>query len=145
MSSFIANTIRFNNNFTTFAVKGGDNNVVPRPNYWSNEIPIAELLRELDGRTIQLTQVKYKAIYLALQKVQQEFTNRFGELDWITNCKSIWHWPYMLQQNTATEDDKIFFAQLEQKFIDALKTLHRSKQRAPVTYVAPGTSQMCLL
>lgn len=54
MSSFIANQISFSKDLKTFKVKGGDNNIIPRFNTWSNEIPIKYLYLEVHGGMIQL-------------------------------------------------------------------------------------------
>ena len=44
MSHFVANSLTINKEFTKFKVKGGDNNLVPCSNYWSEWIDIEHLL-----------------------------------------------------------------------------------------------------
>lgn len=54
MSHFVANSISISKDRKTFKVKGGDNNVVPRNNYWSKDIPIEALYYEIDSGNIRL-------------------------------------------------------------------------------------------
>lgn len=53
MSHFIANTITFSKDLSQFKVKGGDNNVVPRSNNWSDWIDTTDLLYLLKGGSLQ--------------------------------------------------------------------------------------------
>lgn len=140
MSSFIAQSIRFNQDFTAFELFGDDNNVFPKFNRWTREIPVTELLRELAGGTTKLNRAKYPSIHKAANEAAKEFAKRFGECDWDTNKKSIWHWPYMARENQVNEEDKIFFAQLEQKFISSVKNI----KRTPNDQQGAGTAAPCL-
>lgn len=54
MSYFIANKISIDKKSQTFKVKGGDNNVVPRSNYWSNNIPLIDLYGCINSGDIKL-------------------------------------------------------------------------------------------
>ena len=45
-------------------VKGGDNNCVPRSNYWSDDIPIEELFSHLDSGGVQITSKTEKALFI---------------------------------------------------------------------------------
>jgi len=54
MSHFIAHTISFSKDLTTFRVKGGDNNVVPRSNGWTSLIPTTELYSLVKGGSLKL-------------------------------------------------------------------------------------------
>ncbi len=132
MSHFVASAIRFKSEFSTYELFGDDNNVFPKFNRWSREIPTEDLMRELDGGIITLTKSKYPTIHQALKTAQQEFVKRFGEMDWDTNQKSIWHWPYMVQENKVSEEDKIFFAKLESDFIASIKGKFRSTSSTTV-------------
>lgn len=143
MSTFVASQIRFTPDFSSFEMFGDDNNVFPKSNRWTKQIPLSDLLRELDGRTMTLPRSKYHNIHEALKEAQKAFIARFGELDWSTNQKSIWHWPYMVQENQVTPEDIIFFAKLEGDFITAIKG--STAPRKPVTYVAKNVSQIRLL
>lgn len=133
MSHFVASAIRFSPDFLTFEVFGDDNNVFPKFNKWTKDIPTADLLRELSGGLIVLSWSKYPAIYQAVNEAIKSFEARFGECEYPNNQKSIWHWPDMLRENSVTEDDKIFFAELEQKFLTAIQGAPRKK-----TIVAPN-------
>ena len=64
MSYFIANTISFSKDLKTFKVKGGDNNVVPRSNYWTNSLPISKLYYHINGGMIQLNESKEKSCFV---------------------------------------------------------------------------------
>jgi len=64
MSYFIANSISFSKDLKTFKVKGGDNNVVPRSNYWIPPIPIDELYNEIHGGMIQLNHSTEKLCFV---------------------------------------------------------------------------------
>lgn len=124
MSTFIANTISFDPAFTTYALKGGDNNVFPRPNNWTREIPVTELLRDLDGGTIELTpgKAKNKSICRILNKYKLKFIEKYGELDYKDeHPKSIWHWPYLEKSGVITEEDQAFFKSLNDGFLAEIK------------------------
>ena len=73
MSHFIAHTISFSKDFKTFKVKGGDNNVVPRMNYWSNPIPIDKLYYNINGGMIKLTGTAEKNCYIRSLVSETEF------------------------------------------------------------------------
>lgn len=62
MSYFAANTWRLKNNGVEF--KGGDNNVVPRSNYWSGALSPDQVLYNIGGGMIQLTSRTEKNIWL---------------------------------------------------------------------------------
>ena len=62
MSYFCANSISIDKKNLTTKVKGGDNNIVPRSNYWSSYFPISGLIREVSGGMIQFTSRKDKSI-----------------------------------------------------------------------------------
>jgi len=73
MSHFIAHTISFSKDFQTFRVKGGDNNVVPRFNEWSNEIPIDRLYYNLNGGMIKLNGTSEKNCFIRSLVNETEF------------------------------------------------------------------------
>jgi len=64
MSSFIGNQISFSNDFSTFKVKGGDSNVVPRSNEWTDNIPLSELYYYVSGNMIQLNNNNEKMCFV---------------------------------------------------------------------------------
>jgi hypothetical protein len=64
MSYFIANTISISKDLKTFKVKGGDNNVVPRSNYWSKDIEIEKLYSCLNSGEIELRSKAEKACFI---------------------------------------------------------------------------------
>lgn len=55
MSHFIANTIRFNKDFSQYQVKGGDNNVIPRYNEWTDWVPVDMLYYYVTSGMMKLT------------------------------------------------------------------------------------------
>jgi hypothetical protein len=68
MSYFAANSVSIDKTRQLFRVKGGDNNVFPRMNYWSPWHPLRTLLAELSGGNIQFTTRGERAVqvdYLA--------------------------------------------------------------------------------
>lgn len=64
MSHFVANTISISKDLQSFKVKGGDNNVIPRSNYWSNDIPIESLYYEINSGNINLISKTEKALFI---------------------------------------------------------------------------------
>lgn len=54
MSYFIANQISFTKDYKFFKVKGGDNNIVPRTNQWTEYINIEYLYEQIDGGMLEL-------------------------------------------------------------------------------------------
>ena len=64
MSYFIANQISFSKDFKTFKVKGGDNNLIPRSNNWTNDIPIEELYYNVNGGMLQFRNATNEKICL---------------------------------------------------------------------------------
>ncbi len=80
MSYFCANQIKLNKPQKTFQVKGGDNNLVPRFNEWTNPIPISALLSEISGRSIQFKTrtEKHLTIEALVKEYDETFTEEFG-------------------------------------------------------------------
>lgn len=64
MSRFIAHTISFSKDYTTFKLKGGDSNVVPRYNEWTGDIPIDKLYYNLNGGMIELNGTSEKNCFI---------------------------------------------------------------------------------
>jgi hypothetical protein len=77
MSYFCANQIKLNKPQKTFQVKGGDNNLVPRFNEWTNPIPISALLSEISGRSIQFKTRSEK--HLTIEALVKEYDETFIE------------------------------------------------------------------
>jgi len=77
MSHFIANAISISKDLKTFKVKGGDNNVVPRSNYWSNDMPIEDLYYSFNSGNIDLRSKTEKACFIN----NLVHNNKFGG-DW---------------------------------------------------------------
>lgn len=55
MSYFCARTVTVDRETSTCKVKGGDNNIVPRSNYWSGPIPLTDMLRLVDSGGVKFT------------------------------------------------------------------------------------------
>ena len=90
MSYFIANSITLSKDLQTFKVKGGDNNVVPRSNYWSNEIPIDRLYYDLNSGCIQLRNKTERALLIEhlvfkVHKWTDEYISYY-DLTGLLNC-----------------------------------------------------------
>ena len=80
MSYFIANRLTISKNFKTFKVKGGDNNVQPRCNSWSDWIDISNLLDMLSSGSLQFGNTN-KEQFLMLDALSVKFKGEFGG-DW---------------------------------------------------------------
>lgn len=74
MSHFIAHTLTFSKDRTTFRLKGGDNNVVPRSNEWTKEIPSSALLWLISSGSVKLTGSKY----IPYKKLAMQIDKDFG-------------------------------------------------------------------
>lgn len=122
MSHFIANQIKFSQDFKYFKVKGGDNNMVPRSDDWTEDIPVHSLLYEISSGNIELTpnNPTFRVISNFAQEYQTKFEDRYGELDWrSTNPKSIFH--FYTNPHLLSNSDKEFFADLNYNFAKAIK------------------------
>lgn len=64
MSYFAANTVSIDREQQMFRVKGGDNNVRPRENCWTDWHPLRNLLPALVGGAIQLTTRSDHAVHI---------------------------------------------------------------------------------
>jgi len=78
MSYFCANSISIDKKNRTCKVKGGDNNVVPRSNYWSDYFPIAGLIKELSGGMIQFTTRKDR--HIVIETLAYEYDKKMHDL-----------------------------------------------------------------
>jgi len=64
MSYFIANSISISKDRKTYKVRGGDNNVVPRSNYWLNDWPLENLYYGMDSGNVRLIAKDEKACFI---------------------------------------------------------------------------------
>lgn len=78
MSYFAASALSIDRTRQSFRVKGGDNNVVPRMNYWTDWQPLRELLPALAGGGLQLTTRTDRAVYVG--QAAREADTRLQEL-----------------------------------------------------------------
>ena len=108
MSYFIAHTISFSKDFKTFKVKGGDNNVVPRMNYWSNDIPIDRLYYNLNGGMIQLKGTSEKNCFIRFLIKKSEFGGNWND-----------ETDYYHMKNNHPNSDKV--KNFDKTFINELK------------------------
>ena len=79
MSHFIANTISFSRDFKQFKLKGGDNNVTPRSNYWTTFIPIEELYNNVQGGMVKLNSNTEKLCLVKHLVSKLDFGGSFNE------------------------------------------------------------------
>ena len=79
MSIFIASTISFNKEMTTYKLKGGDNNLIPRSNEWTCEMPIEYLYYDLNCGGTQLLNGNEKN--RTINKTINEFDHFGGSWD----------------------------------------------------------------
>ena len=77
MSYFVANTLTISKDFKTFKVKGGDNNVVPRSNYWSGDIEIEQLLDCISSGSIQFGNT-FNEKLLLIKELAFKYKKQFG-------------------------------------------------------------------
>lgn len=80
MSYFCAKAITINKSEKTYKVRGGDNNVVPRMDYWSNEHALRLLLPDLASGCTQFTTRtdKHTAINALVRKYDQMLEDLTG-------------------------------------------------------------------
>lgn len=80
MSYFCIKAITINKQAKTYKARGGDNNVVPRMDYWTNEYPLEHLLPEVASGCAQFTtrSDKHIAIEAIVRRYDQELTALFG-------------------------------------------------------------------
>lgn len=78
MSYFCANAISIDKKNLQCKVKGGDNNLVPRSNYYSEYFPIVNLLREVSGGMIQFTSRTDKNI--AIENIVYDYSKKIQKL-----------------------------------------------------------------
>ena len=128
MSHFIANTITIAKDFKTFKIKGGDNNVVPRNNYWIDNLPIEDLHDMLSGGILVLNSRTEKALFI--QHLVFHSKHRFG------GSYSEGTSYYVLRRlkpipPIIEEFDKAFLKRL----IDGLKILSTKKEYSIDTYM----------
>jgi len=121
MSHFIAHTISFSKDFKTFKVKGGDNNVIPRSNYWSNDIPIDSLYYNLNGGMIKLSGTSEKNAFIRFLVNDIDFGG-----DWTTETD------YYHMKNKSDRGDDIpevieFNHRFKTRLVDGIKTLSAKK------------------
>lgn len=120
MSHFVANSISISKDFKTFKVKGGDNNVVPRSNYWTGNIPIENLFYDLNSGGIRLTDKSEKALFI-LDLVHAETLSFGGNWDDETDY---WH-----MKHYHPESPKVinFDKQFLEKLVNGLKGLGKKE------------------
>ena len=121
MSHFVANSISISKDFKTFKVKGGDNNVVPRSNYWSHDIPLNNLFDSFNGGGIRLVNKTEKGLFID-KLVTEESKTFFG--DW-NDETDYWH---MKRKNPTNEKVVNFDKQFLAKLIEGLKNLSNKKE-----------------
>jgi len=80
MSHFIANSLTISKDFKQFKVKGGDNNVVPRSNYWTDWIDINNLLDMLSSGSLQFGS-SHNEKFLMLTELSIKYKKEWGG-DW---------------------------------------------------------------
>lgn len=109
MSYFIAHTITFSKDFKTFKVKGGDNNLIPRMNYWSNPIPIDVLYYNLNGGMITLTGTSEKNCFVRFLIKNTDFGGNWNDKT-----------DYYHVKNDKNHADRPKLEQFDKMFIDKL-------------------------
>jgi len=121
MSYFKANTISISKDFKTFKVKGGDNNVRPLYNNWTNNIDIVHLFDDLNGGGVHLKSYNEKSAYInfLVKKYNKEYGGNFNdETDY-------WHEKRNIPNNKKVVDfDKKFLTELK----TGLKNLSNKKE-----------------
>lgn len=110
MSHFIANKISFSKDKKQFRVKGGDNNVIPRSNSWSNWIDVTELYYLLSGGSLQFNTLS---------------SERKALVQYIANSFEYGGYYSVFNKNAKGElvgEEKIKFDIFNENFISALTT-----------------------
>lgn len=122
MSHFVANTISFSKDFTSFKVKWWYNNVSPRHNNWTFDIPITKLLEELWGRNIQLSKGQQK--HIVINNLVQSYLSQFEK-------------DSFYKQSTERTD---LFIELSKKFALELPAIIKSIDTTK-NYIVQNTNQ----
>ncbi len=111
MSYFIANSLTISKDFKTFRVKGGDNNLVPRSNSWTEWIGIDNLLDMLSSGSLQFGNSN-KEKFLMLEALSVRFKNEFG---------GNWEDETDMYHSFRKEEIPSGLVNLNNEFIDTLK------------------------
>ena len=143
MSHFVANSISISKDFKTFKVKGGDNNCVPRSNYWTNNVSIEKLFDYISGGSTKLNAKTEKALFI--NDLVFSYKKIFGG-DWDKET-DYWHMNRnKLKPQKVIDFDKEFLV----KLIDGLKNLSTKKEYivvfesySPVKYISLAKVGRC--
>lgn len=121
MSYFKANAISISKDFKTFKVKGGDNNLRPLYNNWTNDIDIVHLFNDLNSGAIQLKSYNEKSAFINF--LVKKYKKEYGG-DWNKET-DYWHMKRNEPENKKViEFDKRFLTELK----NGLKNLSTKKE-----------------
>jgi len=144
MSHFVANNIQFNKECTEFRVKGGDNNLVPRSNYWSNWLSIEVLFYNLEGGMIKINTPSTEIKAFIINAVRQ-YSLFYKDAEWDNN-----YYSHYKKRENLVGADKTKFEGVSTAFINhikvGLKNLNKNKFwiiENSNGYVAKNTLRKC--
>lgn len=106
MSRFIAHTISFSKDFKTFRLKGGDNNVVPRYNSWTNDIPFMHLYNDINGGMVELKGTSEKNALIRAIVAKHRYDGAYY-IDWVENYNKEVQYPEFVKFNEDFKKDLI--------------------------------------
>jgi len=132
MSYFCANSIRISKDKKSYQVKGGDNNLVPRSNFWTNDIPIDTLLYNIVGGGIQFVS-RTNPTMLLIEKLVFEYNEKWGG-DW-NDATDLWHSLRSEDNDKANKFNEEFLTDLFKQ----LKQLNPTKKNY-VIYISDRAS-----
>ena len=105
MSHFIATSISISKDLKTFKVKGGDNNLYPRSNNWTNDVNLNHLFDEINGGGLKLQSHTEKSAYINF--LVNKYKSRFGGN--FKDKNDYWHLKRFDKQNQKVLDFDIKF------------------------------------
>ena len=124
MSYFCAKSISINKKAKTYKVRGGDNNVVPRMDYWTNEHPLRVLLPDLASGCTQFTTRTDK--HFAIRKLVDKYDKMLEDLTTF-GAYELWSIidgnfdPSKMQESIAYYTEQSFRGDYAQKQIKQIK------------------------
>jgi len=143
MSHFVANSISISKDFKTFKLKGGDNNCVPRSNYWSNNLAIEELFSCLSSGSADLIAKTEKALFI--NKLVFEQKNKFGG-----NWNDETDYYHMRRKEPKPQKVIDFDKKFVKELIEGLKNLSTKKEyvielKGGASYISRAKRKNCYI
>ena len=131
MSHFIANTISISKDRLTYKLKGGDNNVVPRSNSWTQDIPIKHLYSEINSGNVNLMDKSEKGCLVNNLCMNFNYDNIYNDGSWEDET-DYYHLNSLLRDDNGRE---LLNERLSQKYINLYSEEYREEKIKKVNHV----------